>query len=579
MKKQNRMKIMGKENTYLYSLCIVMACMIINMIIWKPYYHVNDDYIIRDILSGRYSGVADAHIYNVIYLFAWILMKLYAMFSTVDIWGGYLWLMMYVCMFLIITRVLRKSGYNVIVLLFTAIFLNIGLLYGMNFFTFTTTGAVCAATGLFLWSTDENKFSWRGYFIPLLLMLASFCTRKDTFFMVLPFYVLACIREIVSSPKRKTVLEVLKIISVLGIACITLWVSHVNTYADNEWQDFLEFRSLRKSVHDFGGYPDYEIEKQLYDEIGISYEEYMAVGTTGAGGGNTALDYSNDIRSILRQVGEWNKRSKQDQTITLRIFQSFETLKNCFNQPQKMTVWMVFILQISFAVDYIINKKYKFLLTSILGSLLFMAEIFGLIYMGRITMAVMNGELVTILLFQIGIYINYFCEIQNCIEKNRNIKMLMVCIGAGIIGLNEWISLINENQSIYANRVVLTNTMLEYCKNNESNIYFEPAIEIGDHSYQLKKIDCDFNNLITLGGWNYSSPEWNDMLSSFGIEGSVEQAILEYDNVYIVSRERFIENILNYFEWKYGDDITMNITDKLNYEFEDIFVYSINYKN
>lgn len=69
------------------------------------------------------------------------------------------------------------------------------------------------------------------------------------------------------------------------------------------------------------------------------------------------------------------------------------------------------------------------------------------------------------------------------------------------------------------------------------------------------------------------------MLSSFGIEGSVEQAILEYDNVYIVSRERFIENILNYFEWKYGDDITMNITDKLNYEFEDIFVYSINYKN
>ena len=210
MKKQNRMKIMGKENTYLYSLCIVMACMIINMIIWKPYYHVNDDYIIRDILSGRYSGVADAHIYNVIYLFAWILMKLYAMFSTVDIWGGYLWLMMYVCMFLIITRVLRKSGYNVIVLLFTAIFLNIGLLYGMNFFTFTTTGAVCAATGLFLWSTDENKFSWRGYFIPLLLMLASFCTRKDTFFMVLPFYVLACIHEIVSSPKRKTVLEKLK---------------------------------------------------------------------------------------------------------------------------------------------------------------------------------------------------------------------------------------------------------------------------------------------------------------------------------------------------------------------------------
>ena len=69
------------------------------------------------------------------------------------------------------------------------------------------------------------------------------------------------------------------------------------------------------------------------------------------------------------------------------------------------------------------------------------------------------------------------------------------------------------------------------------------------------------------------------MLNSFGIEGSVEQAILEYDNMYIVSRERFIENILNYFEWKYGDDITMNITDKLNYEFEDIFVYSINYKN
>lgn len=77
-----------KKSCWILSFMAAMVYMASALFLWHPYYCINDDYIIRDILSGRFSGVADAHIYNVIYPFAYLLKILYEITKRVDVWGG-----------------------------------------------------------------------------------------------------------------------------------------------------------------------------------------------------------------------------------------------------------------------------------------------------------------------------------------------------------------------------------------------------------------------------------------------------------------------------------------------------------
>ncbi len=122
----------------------------------------------------------------------------------------------------------------------------------------------------------------------------------------------------------------------------------------------------------------------------------------------------------------------------------------------------------------------------------------------------------------------------------------------------------------------MTACIRNYCQDNRDNIYFEPAISIAAHSYKLETIDNKFNNLMVLGGWNYSSPEWDEVIRSFGIETSVENSILRLNNAYIISEPVYIENIINYFKWKYGEEFSYEIVDKINYEPQEVYVYSMN---
>lgn len=77
-----------------------------------------------------------------------------------------------------------------------------------------------------------------------------------------------------------------------------------------------------------------------------------------------------------------------------------------------------------------------------------------------------------------------------------------------------------------------------------------------------------------LGGWNATSPEYYDAINKLGVndDESIETAILTHNNVYIISEDAYIIGIIEYFKWKYGENLSYKVIDEIG-AFNGVKVY------
>lgn len=583
------MKVKGKR------ICVALGATLIYIIsvilVFDCFYYVNDDFIIRDILSGRYSGVPDAHVYNVIYPFAKVVMYLYKLCPRVDFWAICMIGSIFTCLFLVLMRILQMVHRRIIAIIWVYVLFSCVALYAICYFTFTATGTICSLTALFLFVTSETYELKTDKLLlgALLLLLISFCVRKDTFLMVLPFFGVWSFYLLFSSSVicKKMFQKIGVLFTLLFTCCGVLWGLHTLAFSDSEWQDFLVFRELRKSVHDFAGYPVYDSAEEFYQELGLAYEEYAAVGTTGAGGVNTVLDYSIEIRDILNAVIEYNEDSKDSHTWKRGIKRAISYIvpyilevPGMESRVEKVYVWN-FILGVvcSFGGIFIAcYRKDRILLVALLGGMMVVGtEMLFLGYIGRMTVMVRQLLMTLFFCWPLFVLVTLWKRLDHYCVSNRVSIVLSVCMfGICLFSAGHWFVKTVNAQKTYKENSVATQQLIEYCTTHPGNAYFQPACSIAKHSFRLgENYNCDFNNLVILGGWNATSPEYNQSLETLGIEeDTIEQSILTKENVYIISPEKNIENIIQYFEWKYKDQLEYKIIDSLPI-FDGTYVYDL----
>jgi len=545
--------------------------------------------IIRDVLSGRYSGVPDAHIYNILYPFAWLLKLLYQCIPTVDFWGVCMIGLIFVCLYAILTRVfaLNLSLFPKISLaVLTVAAFHFICSTGIVFFTFTFTASLCAATSLLLFITgsDENK-PFKQYIPALVLLLLSFCIRKDTTFMVLPFFALWGLFLIVRSADRlRTLLHLLKPIGALVLCAAVLFGTHLLAFSSSEWQDFLEFRDLRKSVHDFGSYPDYAGAKTMYESIGLDHAEKNLVAIGSTAGINTVFDTDPDIRVVLKTVGEYNT-VRRENTPESELTEAARKRITSFYQPFEKyyatgLVTLFACVSLVAVCLYALSKhKYGPLIFVMLGAVLVSAEIWGLAYLGRMTFPVIRSLLLLGMLWcaAVALYVHRMTDTGT--HKVTCRTVFAVICAAVILTLGCIATEQNNRNSIIAfeKNTIKTRDLRAYCLEHSDHIYFQPAFSISKHTDSTYlPFDSAFNNLILLGGWNAFSPEYQQSLQTGGLgDLTVEQALLTKDNAYMLSVEEYSQYIIKYFEWKYGDRFSYTVTPipALTYETNSIALY------
>ena len=103
-----RRSLAGKYGNCIGVLLIVLLNAIAMGVFFDFYYDLNDDTMMKDIMSGRYSGTPDGHNMQTLYPLGFFLSLLYRLCGGIPWYGLFLFLCQFGCLYLVGLRD-RKS--------------------------------------------------------------------------------------------------------------------------------------------------------------------------------------------------------------------------------------------------------------------------------------------------------------------------------------------------------------------------------------------------------------------------------------------------------------------------------------
>lgn len=292
---KNRLK---QQENLTASLLLTAAVFAVFVTGWDFYYDLNDDVLIKDILSGVYSGSPSGYTMQLLYPLGFVLSVLYRGLS-VPVFGvflilcqlGAVWAVGYQSAACCKTRagkaiVLAAEG-----LLWTAAF-------GMHFVyvQYTVTAGMLAGAALF-WILTAKRRRW----IALLLYWLAFCLRTEMALLILPLACIAGLCALVrearnekrdaaeqkdplvkknaaeqkNAPAKRKSGAAVRYVSLFGALLAgmgILYAADAAAYSGTEWKQFRQFFDDRTALYDYrlDFAEQYEENKDAYEKLGIS---------------------------------------------------------------------------------------------------------------------------------------------------------------------------------------------------------------------------------------------------------------------------------------------------------------------
>ncbi len=247
------------------------------------FYDLNDDVLMKDILSGAYTGTPEGRNIQMLWGISFPLSLLYRMAGTLPWYGLFLCACHYGCFFLILRRSLSfaqtlrgKALLGVVEgMLFGGLFLS-----HLVFAQYTLTCTLLGAAAAFLFYTTDIRLGSREFIrrnIPAaLLVVLAYLIRTEMLLLVLPMICVAGVAKWGSEERIFTGDHAVKYFSVIGLILLGILlgeVSHRIACGSREWRRFTEFFNNRTELYDFQQPPAYEEHKEFYESIGLSESE------------------------------------------------------------------------------------------------------------------------------------------------------------------------------------------------------------------------------------------------------------------------------------------------------------------
>lgn len=259
------------------------------------YYDLNDDVLIKDILSGVYSGTPDGHTMQLLYPLGALLALLYRGLS-IPVFGAFLlfcqfgsiWAVGYRSAVLVdeeraacdgapFASGMRSAasgarlGVKVALLLGEALFWFAAMGSHLVYLQYTVTAGMLAGAAIFWVVTAKGKERFRG----LLLYWLSFCLRPEMALLCLPLAGAGglCIwgreKQIFS---KENLRHYLGLFVALVIGMGVFYGLDVLAYSDPDWKDFRQFFDERTTLYDYhlDFVEQYDENREVYEETGVS---------------------------------------------------------------------------------------------------------------------------------------------------------------------------------------------------------------------------------------------------------------------------------------------------------------------
>lgn len=576
------------------------------------YYDLNDDTTIKDILSGTYTGTPSGYSIQMLYPLGSFIALLYRAIPGISWYGLFLCLCQFMVMFLVLIRVQRfaENIKGQVLTLTVSLLLILGLL--LRWFViiqYSVTSGMCMAGAIFLFLTGENKGTVKDFLksnvIPVILVLFAFMIRTEVCIMLLPFLLLAGLVVWSDEQAVFSKINVKKYLMLIGstlIGLALLYGTDKLSFSLNtekiQWQSFNDFFEARTKLYDFYGIPDYEMNKNFYDSIGMTKESYTLLQNY-----NFSLDADID-EQMLEKIVQYQQQQAKEGKNGMYVLPGPVTLITK-NTP-KEAIWLYKqhllagndgIFGITILCAYVIwflicsgRKKSGFwwkapflmVIRSILWIYLFMVDR----SLDRVTIPLLLSELA----FIIGL-ITREENIQNKLRQRKKMQssyylfegVLIICAAAACLINVKAVSLeINARKAVN----IRWETLISYCNNQyqknitDSTKKFYVIDVYSSTSYvgvpYSERIfpngvytDNSYRNFDICGGWLAKSPLSAEKLKQAGVE-DIESALYQQKAYFIAACDKDLSWIMQYYAKK-DMPVSIEQIDSITVEDEEAF--------
>jgi len=578
-------------------------------ILFGYHYEMNDDVVIKDILSGSYTGTPDGHCIQMLYPIGVLVAYLYRIARGIPWYGLFLLVAQFGACFLIFYRSLRlvhrrvrKSAVLLIeyVLIFTYFsYWLVNLQYSM------TCAFLVAAAILSFVSTDTDcapmEFIWYNIGTVLLLVLA-FCVRTEMMLLLCPFVAFAvlvywCGRDRVERRfffEADNLLRYGGFLVVLALGMTLVWGIDRLAYSDGQWAEFRKLFDARTQLYDFYGVPDYAGNETFYDNAGIGEA------------GQALLDNYNYLlnenvdSNLLEQIVSYDREQLGVGYFKVPLREGFLEYVywhvGHFGASVLPAVALLYVLLVLMGVfDRQWGLLWKLPLLFVIRSALWMYLILRGRCPERIAFGLLLVEAVCLIYLLVQHLVSREHPVRGLLTKADRSRLalrssrqdLFVTIGVTVVLCGVMLLFLPGQLRALKEEKESRNTvnaewqqLQEYCASSPSVLYLLDVYSTVDYSEKVWSGDSNrMKNYDYAGGWASKSPLQEEKLSRWGLSAFSEQSvpqvaegIVDSGRVFWVSRrERPVDWLAAWYTFQ-GMNVQAVSVDKFGGKSGDFFM-------
>lgn len=545
-----------KISVALISNLLILGAMVAFM---RPSFETNDDIVFAELGSGL-RGVKDAHLVFQNYGLGMIYRLLYGVTGRLP-WYTIVQYMILFAAFTVVTYVLiSRLGEISGLCLFVILACGFGY-EGYIHLQFTKTAGIAAAAAVFLllYLLEQEKYSWWGIAGGILLAVIAYMYREDQFWASCGLMAgagllfLFDLRKYRNKKLRRLGICVLTFgVLLLSVFGVDRWDS--SKYRSAEWEEYQEFNRLRSELLDYG-FPDYDSNQEIYEELGISREAYELYKSWNF----------NDTEKFDTEVMKKLVDLKQKRPLTIRTVTAF--LRRFPSDLLRMPMFYFFAV---FAVLWLLcGKKDVCSVISVLAECLLLVVVyFYLYYQGRY----MVNRVDVGLWFSACLVMLWIFSSGEVRHMNTKVSVLlcMICVVLGqFMMYKDW----RLATSSIPEARVSQRAVLETIGTDKEHTYLAK-------SGMLSEIVCYgpfdrmpenlLDNVYWFGGWECRTPGYTRAMEVHGIINPYRD-VVNNENIYLVDdnidltlkyiRQYYAENAQAVFVKTIGNVDVYQITD------------------
>ena len=288
---------------FIISVLTILAAMLVTGLAGDYFFDLNDDVLMKDILSGAYTGVPEGHNIQMLYPISLFISALYRIGTNIDWYGIFLCFIQYFCFFLLINKSLElvKDVRFKAVVAISELFFILGFFSShLLFVQYTVVCGLMSGTAAFLILASEKK----DHVMAVVLIFVAYLLRSEMLLLTLPMVGVAIFIKWVmtryDARDKKELFRHYAIICIaIGLSLVLGSVVNKLGYSSPEWKEFTRLFDNRTELYDFQYIPEYAENSDFYENIGLTQSEQKLLENY-----NFALDEEINA-DILGQIAEY----------------------------------------------------------------------------------------------------------------------------------------------------------------------------------------------------------------------------------------------------------------------------------